>query len=702
MPRQTQPRILASTRQPTFFAASTIALALAAGPAAASDHSEHAHVSFGPRTLTFGPERTVQVNGPAPEGVDVAVTDRGDKVFAWSQLGGASTVICIRYAGADDQDRTPARGASQGGPDNDQPSITADDRGNIGIFWRQSAGTALKNADGSSTVLANDSIVGRFFDNESTNASTGDIVISDAAANAEAPQATTDKNGNSVVTWQEGDVIRARQVGAGGALGAGPFEVNDIFTSSARQVALDSAASGDFVTTWREDRNGSGIRVRRFDEDGNRRGALVLPTFSASANTPQIAMADSGDFAVTWEDSGNIFARAYQANGTPKGSAFQVNQTSTGLQRRPSIDANSDGDFVIVWESDLAAKGARQGGDLVGRFFSPEGDAETDEFTVAQEDTTSSPERPNVSVDDSDTVTVVFERRTPTDQPAGIFRREIRSEGAPEPCVADAQTLCLNGGRFRVRAAFQDTDNLGDATRITPDTGFFTFFDPANIEVVVKVLDACSFAGRFWVFAAGLTDVEVDLRVEDTQTGVTVAYFNRGSNTFTPVQDTGAFDTCSAKPAPGASTSFATEQEIQRTITDWLTDVSAQRVHAVDSSLRACSTTSTVLCLAQNRFTVQTSFRTSQGTSGVGQAVKLTPDTGYFWFFDASNVEVVVKVLDACGVNGRYWVFAGGLTDVRVDMTVTDTNTGQSNDYLNRQKTPFQTITDTNAFPSCP
>ena len=36
---------------------------------------------------------------------------------------------------------------------------------------------------------------------------------------------------------------------------------------------------------------------------------------------------------------------------------------------------------------------------------------------------------------------------------------------------------------------------------------------------MIKVLDACSFANRFWVFAGGLTDVETVLTVTDTRTG---------------------------------------------------------------------------------------------------------------------------------------------------------------------------------------
>ena len=84
----------------------------------------------------------------------------------------------------------------------------------------------------------------------------------------------------------------------------------------------------------------------------------------------------------------------------------------------------------------------------------------------------------------------------------------------------------------------------------------------------------------------------------------------------------------------------------------------------------------TTLCLNNSRFTVRVTFTTQQGQSGSGQAVPITADTGYFWFFDINNVELVIKVVDGRAVNQRFWVFAGGLTNVNVVMTVTDTQTG--------------------------
>jgi hypothetical protein len=114
----------------------------------------------------------------------------------------------------------------------------------------------------------------------------------------------------------------------------------------------------------------------------------------------------------------------------------------------------------------------------------------------------------------------------------------------------------------------------------------------------------------------------------------------------------------------------------------------------------ACQDDATHVCLQQGRFRVTTGWQTAAGAAGAGQAVPLSADTAYFWFFAASNVELVVKVLDGCpsAAGGHYWVFAGGLTDVAVQLTVTDTATGAVKTYLNPQSTPFAPLQDTSAF----
>jgi|CXWL01.1.fsa_nt_gi hypothetical protein len=119
-----------------------------------------------------------------------------------------------------------------------------------------------------------------------------------------------------------------------------------------------------------------------------------------------------------------------------------------------------------------------------------------------------------------------------------------------------------------------------------------------------------------------------------------------------------------------------------------------------DGAIAAC-VPSTSLCLNHDRFEVSAQWQTAQ-QSGNGTGVELTSDTGYFWFFNAANVELVIKVLDGCGVNGHYWIFAGGLTNQQVLVTGVDTQTGHARQYLNPLGAAFQPQQDTSAIAACP
>lgn len=121
------------------------------------------------------------------------------------------------------------------------------------------------------------------------------------------------------------------------------------------------------------------------------------------------------------------------------------------------------------------------------------------------------------------------------------------------------------------------------------------------------------------------------------------------------------------------------------------------------ASATGCLSDATTLCLNDGRFQVTAQWRTPDGTSGKGQAVPLASDSGYFWFFGPGNVELVVKALNACTqATPRYWVFASGLTDVAVDLVVTDTKTNTTKTYTNPLGRAFAPIQDTNAFATCP
>lgn len=111
----------------------------------------------------------------------------------------------------------------------------------------------------------------------------------------------------------------------------------------------------------------------------------------------------------------------------------------------------------------------------------------------------------------------------------------------------------------------------------------------------------------------------------------------------------------------------------------------------------ACVPDTRTLCLAGGRFKVQVEWRTLVPQVGVGTAKPLTSDTGYFWFFNASNIELVIKVLDGRSINGHYWVFYGALSDVEYTITVTDSLTGRQRIYKNEQGT-LASVGDIQAF----
>lgn len=110
----------------------------------------------------------------------------------------------------------------------------------------------------------------------------------------------------------------------------------------------------------------------------------------------------------------------------------------------------------------------------------------------------------------------------------------------------------------------------------------------------------------------------------------------------------------------------------------------------------------TTLCLNEGRFRVQADWETPDGRTGSGAALPQTSDTGMFWFFSSNNVEAIVKVVNGCPFNQRYWIFGAGLTNVAVTVRVTDTRTGTLRTYANTQGNAFQPIQDTAAFPTCP
>jgi plastocyanin len=264
-------------------------------------------------------------------------------------------------------------------------------------------------------------------------------------------------------------------------------------------------------------------------------------------------------------------------------------------------------------------------------------------------------------------------------------------------CSSDT-ALCLSDGRFQVEATWKTFDGTlgsGHPIALTSDSGYFWFFDPDNVELAVKTLNGCGINGHFWFFSGGLTNIEVAITITDTVTNEVKTYSNPAGTAFQPILDTKAFEGCSEGPA--ALSARNPEEPLEE-----VAMATPVRAPAAERPLdTGCVGSDTVLCV-NGRFQVEASWQIASGATGPAYAVPLTSESGYFWFFEPSNVELIVKELDACSIGWGQWFFAAGMTNVGVQINVTDTLTGELKTYANLLGTSFLPIQDTAAFAFCP
>jgi len=72
-------------------------------------------------------------------------------------------------------------------------------------------------------------------------------------------------------------------------------------------------------------------------------------------------------------------------------------------------------------------------------------------------------------------------------------------------------------------------------------------------------------------------------------------------------------------------------------------------------------------------------------------AVQLSDSGGYFTFFDTTNIELTVKIVDGRALNGHFWIFVASMTDTPLSLTMTDT---QVNNCSASNSCPSHTYTN--------
>jgi hypothetical protein len=199
---------------------------------------------------------------------------------------------------------------------------------------------------------------------------------------------------------------------------ADEFQVNTYTTSNQHSPRVASDADGNFVIVWQsefQDGSFGGVFAQRYDTSGAPVGAefQVNSTVANVQNYPDVSAGPGGRFVAVWSGYGpsglqhDVFARRYDAVGTPAGPEFRVNAFSTNLQRNPAIATASNGNFVVAWDADVQ-DGSNRG--IFVQRFDINGNPQAAEFR-ANSFTTGDQYRPAIASDAAGNFLVVWEGR---------------------------------------------------------------------------------------------------------------------------------------------------------------------------------------------------------------------------------------------------------------------------------------------------
>ncbi len=282
--------------------------------------------------------------------------------------------------------RFDASGARQGGNFRVSDSAAAGDQSMSGA-WIAPDGVALLAWDDRRFGLYGD-IFAQFLNPDGTPMGANFRVNDDGVnvGNQYEPDVSGDSSGRFVVAWMDGrsgdwNVFCQRLNSQGQILG----QNIQVTTDAADQWSADVSCgvNGDFVVTWDDARNGNwDVYGQRYAADGTPNGQNFKVNDdggSADQTGSGVAVNKHGEFIVVWSDhrSGEdeVYARRYDAAGTPQGASFRLNDVSTGSQSGPSIEARPDGGYWAAWadarsgDPDIFCQRLDRNGNKVGANF---------------------------------------------------------------------------------------------------------------------------------------------------------------------------------------------------------------------------------------------------------------------------------------------------------------------------------------------
>jgi hypothetical protein len=444
-----------------------------------------------------------------------------------------------------------------------------------------------------------------------------------------------------------------------------------------------------------------------FDVAGAPLGAPTVLDSAFGLSAPQARALPDGHYVIAWTQSQGPWARIVDASGAPLGPPVVLPGSPVDeAGSEPRLAALPHG-FAAIWKHQMPA-GVDASGDMryshifLFREFGEDGTPQGPALSLT------SPSPP--STDNSD-----FSLADIAALPNGgfIFVWSQDLSTAPpstvQAMVLDAQGFSTSSGTLAI-----DSDQFSGGLRpwvlVEPD-GSCEFLWMHSGILTVRRLGPSGLGPIFFSTAVALDLIGFEAATDQRGHLLVTAGTNDNSDSLDiphglwVLDDSGHYTT---GPITALSTVLVENGAVAANpggtaVTAWLGNGTGDTGGHVDVFVRrfrsTCIPGGRQLCLGSNgRFAFEADWQTPDGNQGPATPSPVVDDSGGFWFFAASSVEVLAKIVDGRALNGAFWVLWGGMTNVGVNLSVTDTLQGLTRTYDNPLG-DFPSMADVNAFP---
>jgi hypothetical protein len=264
-----------------------------------------------------------------------------------------------------------------------------------------------------------------------------------------------DAHGNHVAVWSSQNAdgkwdVHAQRFNAAGQPQGNSLQANSQASDEQQQATVSMNADGTFAITWTNKdatTNSADVYARLYNADGSPKGDQILVNSTIGADdqkNPSVAMdSTTKGFVVTWsshdQDGWGVFGKRFDSNGAEVGGEFQISSSSSSEQIYSRVASDASGNFTVIWQNQDS-----NGWSILGQQFDSTGSRLGSEFQVGA--TAASETNASIAMNASGKFVVSWSGND--GDGSGIFAQRFNADGT------------LNGNAFLVNATTAGEQNF--------------------------------------------------------------------------------------------------------------------------------------------------------------------------------------------------------------------------------------------------